>query len=238
MFDDNPQVQSGPEQPQQSAQQPQVQEQPQSAQPEVTAAPQPPAEKPVKTTQEERMWSAIGYVAFLGVVTLAMQPKSEFCKKHASQGIVLFVIWFIGLIILALPIALVSGLGGILILGITVLAIIGIVKSLSSYEFKLPVLTDLAKMVPTGAIVGGLTGKTPPQGLKPQEDVPQQQEVQPTETSAPPATEEPKAETPAPQAAPEEPTPQQAPEATAQAEQPSEDQPQQPEENKPQESSQ
>jgi uncharacterized membrane protein len=179
MSDDNPQVQpaganevsSTEETPateakSTSTEQPQAPEQAQQpAQPEKPAAPpKPPAKPPVKTTQEERMWSAIGYIAFLGVVTLAMMPKSEFCKKHASQGIVIFALWFVGLILLALPIALVNGLGFLIIVIATALAIFGIVKSISSYELKLPVLSDLAKMVPVGAIVGKMTGKTPPPG--------------------------------------------------------------------------
>lgn len=216
MFEDNPQVQSAPEQPQPAPtpEQPQAAEQPQQpAQTPQPAAPQKPAVPPVKTTQEERMWAAIGYIAFLGVVTLAMMPKSEFCKKHASQGIVLFVLWFIGLILLALPITLVSSLAGIALLGITVLSVIGIVKSISSYEFNLPVLSDLAKLVPTGTIVGGLTGKTPEPTQTPGKE-PQQTPVQP-EQPQPPAT-----------PAQENPTPPTAPAAPAEGNEPQAEKPQ------------
>jgi len=221
MFDDNPQQPSA-EQPQQApAPEPAVapEQSQQPAQPEQPAKPQAPAEPPVKTTQEERMWAAIGYVAFLGVVTLAMVPKSEFCKKHAAQGIVNFVIWFIGLILLAIPVSIVSGIGGLVILAATIIAIIGIVKSISSHEFKLPLLSDLAKMVPTGAIVGSLTGKTPPPAKPgtPAEQQPPQQpaapEAQSQEKPAEPAAPEaPAAEAPAQEANKEEEKPD-APEA-------------------------
>lgn len=130
--------------------------------PEQPPKPAAPAALPVKTTQEERMWGAIGYIAFLGVVTLAMMPKSEFCKKHAQQGILLFIFWFIGLIVMAMPISILSGIGGVILLAVTIVAILGIVKSISSFELNLPVLSDLAKMVPAEAIVGSLTGKTAP----------------------------------------------------------------------------
>lgn len=176
-------------------------------QPQQPVKPSAPAAIPVKTTQEERMWAAIGYIAFLGVVTLAMMPKSEFCKKHAQQGLLLFVFWFIGLIVLAMPISLLSGIGGLMLLGITVIAILGIVKSISSFELKLPILSDLAKMIPAEAIVGSLTGKptvppaqTPPAGeLKAEE---------PAQAAVPAPTEEPKVEeqTPAPAATPESPS--------------------------------
>lgn len=168
MFDDTQQAQSPSEQPMQSeapapapeAVQPPAAPEP-PTQPKPPAQPKAPAALPVKSTQEERMWAAIGYIAFLGVVTLAMMPKSEFCKKHAQQGILLFIIWFIGLIVLALPITILSGLGFLIIVVVTIIAVLGIVKSISSYELKLPVLSDLAKMIPVGAIVGSLTGKKP-----------------------------------------------------------------------------
>lgn len=196
MFDDTQQTQSTPVAnevaPVEAAPTPPAApEQPQQPQPPV--APKAPAAIPLKTTQEERMWSAIGYIAFLGVVTLAMMPKSEFCKKHAQQGILLFVFWFIGLILLAFPVAILSGVGFLIIVVITIVAIFGIVKSVSSYELKLPVLSDLAKMVPAEAIVGSLTGKTQKPAapaLKPEGA----SQAAPTPTETPVAEEQPPAQ--------------------------------------------
>lgn len=162
MFDDTQQPQPTPEQPVQPEAPSATSEAPAAPpQPTPPAVPTTPAVHPVKTTQEERMWSAIGYIAFLGVVTLAMMPKSDFCKKHAQQGILLFIFWFIGLIVLALPITILSGIGGLVLLAITIVAILGIVKSISSYELNLPVISGLAKMIPAETIVGSLTGKKP-----------------------------------------------------------------------------
>jgi uncharacterized membrane protein len=115
----------------------------------------------IQTTQEERIWSAIGYIAFLGVVTLAMMPKSKFCRKHAAQGLTIFVLWFIGLIVMAMP-SIIGAIGGLILLATGVLAVIGIIKSLQSYEFNLPVLSDIASKVPVDSIIGSVTGKTPP----------------------------------------------------------------------------
>ncbi len=140
------------------------------------ATPVKPQEQPIKTTQEERMWAAIGYVAFLGVVTLAMKPNSVFCRKHASQGLVLFIAWFVGLILLALP-SIISLIGLLLLLAITVLSIYGIVRSIQSYEMNIPGLSAIAGKVPVDAIIGGVTGKTV-------------QPTPPTEQNAPPANPE------------------------------------------------
>lgn len=199
MFQDNQSPQ--PEQPTQStppeqtaqpvneqpvkSQQPSVPEQPQqqSQDPQKPAA---PVVVPEKTTQEERMWAAIGYIAFLGVVTLAIKPKSEFCKHHAAQGLTIFVIWFISLILFAMP-SFIGVIGGILLFGATGLAIFGISKAIQSYKLELPVLSSIAKKIPTDSIIGSVTGKTPEvkksiEGeIKPTEEVKPEEEVKPAE---------------------------------------------------------
>jgi uncharacterized membrane protein len=185
MFQDTPQQPDQPEQPQAPAEEganPQPEQAKQSEQPQKPAAPQapppPPPVHPVKTTQEERMWAAIGYVAFLGIVTLAMVPKSDFCKKHAAQGLFNFVIWFIGLILFAAP-SFVSAIGGIILLGTTIIAIVGILKSIQSVELKLPVFSDIAAKIPTDSIMGSVTGKTPEKTEKPAEKKPEEGEAKP-----------------------------------------------------------
>lgn len=170
---------------QQPAQQPQPQGQAQPQQQQSQPSqPQKPAPKKIKTTQEDRMWAAIGYVAFLGIVTFAMKPRNEFCKKHAAQGLVIFAVWFLGLFLLAFP-SFIAAIGGLVMLGGTVLAIIGIVMAIRSLEFNLPVLTDIAKKIPAEKIIGSVTGKpeqkteqTQQQQSQPQTPQPPQQEQQ------------------------------------------------------------
>lgn len=211
MFEDNPQPTTQPENPgSQSEQtdQPQAQtpESAPQAQPETPKAPEapkksgPPTSVPVKTTQDERIWAAIGYVAFLGVVSMAMKPKSEFCKQHASQGLVIFVIWFIGLILLAFP-SFIGAIGGFILLAASVIAIIGIIKAIQSYQFKMPILSDIAAKIPMGAIVGSVTGKTPETESKKEE---KQAEQAPAKTPS-------QQETPQAPTAPQEPVEPQAP---------------------------
>ena len=240
MLEDNQQTQTHAEpQPEQAAQPKQSEDQQQTDQQQPRQKPEKPEEKPIKTTQDEKMWSAIGYIAFLGVVTLAMKPKSQFCRHHASQGLVFFVLWFIGLILLAIG-SFFSVIGGLLMLGITVLAVMGIIKAISSYEFKLPVLTDIAKNVPVDAIIGSMTGKKAvDQPKQPQQPQPEQQESQQPEQTEPevqnptqaPQPEQPQTQEPQQpeKAEPEVQKPTQAP----QPEQPQTQEPQQPEKAEP-----
>lgn len=140
------------------------------------------------------MWAAIGYVAFLGIVTFAMKPRNEFCKKHAAQGLVIFAVWFLGLFLLAFP-SFIAAIGGLVMLGGTVLAIIGIVMAIRSYEFNLPVLTDIAKKIPAEKIIGSVTGK-PEQKTEQKEQQGQQTEKtqQPQQQSQPQTPQPPRQE--------------------------------------------
>ncbi|MBD3156897.1 hypothetical protein GF369_03645 [Candidatus Peregrinibacteria bacterium] len=210
MFQDDQSQQNQPQQPQTPQQsQPAEQQQPatnpqpqdqqqnkQAAQQKVEQKQQPqqkpstPAQKPEKTTQEERMWAAIGYIAFLGIVTLAIKPKSEFCKRHAAQGLIIFAVWFVSLILFAMP-SIIGVIGGLLLLGATVLAVLGIIKSIQSYTLELPVLSAVAKKVPTDSIIGSVTGKKPE--AKPAQPKDAQQKQQPQQPA-----EETKQQTPPP----------------------------------------
>lgn len=158
-------------------------EQAPASQPEQAKSPAPqqpskPATIPEKTTQDERMWAAIGYVAFLGIVSLAMKPKSEFCKHHAAQGLTIFILWFVSLILLAMP-SFIGAIGGILLLGATGLAVFGIVKAIGSYKLEIPVLSSIAEKIPTNSIIGSITGKTP-EVKTPQEGQPAEEKQAPT----------------------------------------------------------
>lgn len=185
----------------------------QPAAPASSTQPMIPVTPPVKTTQEERMWGAISYIAFLAIVTLAMNPKSAFCKKHAAQGLLLFVVWFIGLIMMAIPSNLIILIGIIVFFGAMGLGGFGMYKAFTSYELNIPVLSDLAKKVPVDSIIGTVTGKVveaPQVPVTPTQ--PEQPVAQPT-IATPPVE-----ESPAP-VAPVAPAPPQEPVAPAQPEQ-------------------
>lgn len=207
MFQDDQSQQNQPQTPQQGqpaeqeqpsvATQPQAQTQQQNQQQAeqkqqpAQQKPSAPAQKPEKTSQEERMWAAIGYIAFLGIVTLAIKPKSEFCKHHAAQGLTIFAVWFVSLILFAMP-SIIGIIGGLLLLGATVLAVFGVIKSIQSYKLELPVLSAFAKKIPTDSIIGSVTGKKPeakpaqPKGA--QQNQQPQQPAEETKQQTPPPT--------------------------------------------------
>lgn len=91
-----------------------------------------------KITQEEKIWGALSYVWILSIVALAARKNNDYVRFHASQGFLLFILslffWF--------PI-----LGWILAIIVTIMAIIGILKSLQGEEWQLPVLAKPAKQI-------------------------------------------------------------------------------------------
>jgi uncharacterized membrane protein len=196
-----PEAQVPSQEPAQQATPPEVPAVEQPAAPAPTTQPLIPATPPVKTNQEERMWGAISYIAFLGIVTLAMNPKSAFCKKHAAQGLLLFIVWFIGLIMMAVPSNLIILIGIIIFFGAMGLGGFGMYKAFTSYELNIPVLSDLAKKVPVDSIIGTVTGKVVEAPQAPQAPVaptqPEQPVVQPTIAATPPVEENPAPAAPA-----------------------------------------
>ncbi len=139
------------------------------------------------------MWSVIGYIAFLGFVTLAINPRSAFCKHHAANGLTIFGVWFVGLIVLAMP-SFIGAIGGMILLLATALAVLGILKAIQSYKFEFPVLSSIAKLIPTDTIIGSVTGKMPdttsqapqtPQGPTQQQGGSDENQTPPTPPAAP-----------------------------------------------------
>lgn len=89
-----------------------------------------------KITQEEKIWGALSYAWILSVVALAARKNNPYIRFHANQGFLLFVLslffWF-------------PFLGWILSIIVTILAIVGILKSLQGQEWSLPVLAKSAQ---------------------------------------------------------------------------------------------
>ncbi|MBA4336787.1 hypothetical protein C0416_03370 [bacterium] len=106
------------------------------------------------------MWAIIAYIAFLGIITLAIKPKSDFCKHHAANGLAIFILWFVSLIVLAMP-SFIGAIGGLMLLALTAVDVLGILKAIQSYKLELPILSTVAKLIPTDSIIGSVTGKIP-----------------------------------------------------------------------------
>lgn len=120
-------------------------------------APAPQAPKP-QVPVDEKVLSAICYIPFLTLLTSPLavikKPDSKFCEFHASQGLVLFIVWFISLWVLAIVPSLM--LGGILWILLLVASVFGFVKAFTGVEFKIPGLSVFAAYIPVKKFFGAV----------------------------------------------------------------------------------
>ena len=94
--------------------------------------------KPVSTSSDSNLMAALSYVWILSVVMLIVKKDDEFVKFHAKQGLILFIISFVGVI----PV-----IGWFIWLVVVVLDIVGFIKALSGEHYKVPVVGDLASKI-------------------------------------------------------------------------------------------
>ncbi len=88
---------------------------------------------------KEKADAALSYIPFLSFVTFFKNDLTDFAKKHAKQGMVLLIIEVTALFFL---IDVISKIFWTLILIICfVVSLIGISKSLSGKEMKIPILS-------------------------------------------------------------------------------------------------
>lgn len=65
---------------------------------------QAPVATPSSVADDEKFFAALAYFGPLFVITLVVKPKSDFCKFHARQSMVLFLIFILFLMVLfAIP---------------------------------------------------------------------------------------------------------------------------------------
>lgn len=200
--------------------------QPAASQPEqaAPAAPAPAGTVP-SVEQDERFFAALGYFAFLFVIPLIVKPKSEYCKFHAKQSMVLFLITMvIFMILFAIP-----WFGSLLTLAIFAVYILAIYKSYSGELWAIPVISKFAGKMnvealygKAGLAVGALSGlKDKAQGFaeKAGETVKTlgaQEQSPPSAAAQPPAQEAPVPTAPAAPPPPQTPPPPAAPQTPAQ----------------------
>ncbi len=89
-----------------------------------------------KDVEQNKTIAMLSYLWILFLIPLLTAKESKFAQFHAKQGLVLFIIS------LATPFPV---LGQILGLVLTVVCIIGIIKTLNGEWWKIPVVYDLSK---------------------------------------------------------------------------------------------
>lgn len=115
---------------------------PEQAQPQPSEAPKQLADS------DERFFAAVGYFAFLFVVPLIVKPKSAYCKFHAKQSMVLFVISIIVLMVLAsIPM-----IGSLLTLALFALYVLAIFRAYKGDLWNIPFVSNFAGKIDLNAM--------------------------------------------------------------------------------------
>ena len=99
-----------------------------------------------KDIEDNKILAAIGYISILCILPLVLKPKSEFCKFHGKQALVLLIAGIITMVIGIIPVLgwIVSFVGGIAIL---IMSILGILKALNGEYWEMPYVAEYAKKI-------------------------------------------------------------------------------------------
>ena len=130
--------------------------------------PENPYQNPLDTVKEQlssittdKRWAMVCYIPVLNVVTCVItavrRVDSPFCLFHARQGLALFILWFLFILIALLsPIISLMMLGAVLLLHIS-----GFVIAYMGAQTKIPILGNLAMKIPDVYLFTWLTKKIP-----------------------------------------------------------------------------
>lgn len=105
--------------------------------PETTTAHTVPTFDP-KDVEENKLIGALSYIWILFLIPLLTKKDSKFCKEHAKQGLVLFIVWIVASLVIWFPI-----LGQLLGLAILIVNIIAFIKALQGEFWEIPLIGPL-----------------------------------------------------------------------------------------------
>lgn len=181
------------------------------SQPALTPQALPETPATVSPDNDEKFFAALGYFAFLFVLPLIVKPKSSYCRFHARQSMILFLIAIVVLVILAsIPLV-----GSLLTLALFAVYVLAIYKAYKGDLWEIPVISKFAGKVnveslygKAGLAVSSISGlKEKAQGLASQaaegvKSMGKQEEAPKTPEQEPPVPQEPPAPPPPPPAPP------------------------------------
>ncbi|MCX6739693.1 MAG: DUF4870 domain-containing protein [Candidatus Parcubacteria bacterium] len=99
-----------------------------------------------KDIQENKVLAAIGYISILFILPLILKPKSDFCKFHGKQGLILFIAEMITWALNFIPI-IGHALWAVGTVATLILAILGIIKALNGEYWEMPYVAEYAKKI-------------------------------------------------------------------------------------------
>lgn len=95
-----------------------------------------------KDIEENKLVAAFGYVWILCLVPLFAKKDSKFAQFHGKQGLILFIVEIVGMLVFWIPVV-----GWILAIIVIVLAVLGIVQALQGRYWEMPVIGPWAKKI-------------------------------------------------------------------------------------------
>lgn len=114
----------------------------------------------------ERRWALSCYLPVFNIVscliTLVRMVDSKFCRFHARQGLVLFLLWFLTIVV-----ALFSQIVSLMLWGVVLfLHAFGVMMAFGNKMTKVPVVGRIAEKIPEYYFFRILTGKEPDVGVE------------------------------------------------------------------------
>lgn len=85
---------------------------------------------------EQKLWAAVSYLWILSLVVLAARKQNEYIRFHANQGVLLFVITLLSIVL--------GPVGMLLNILVAIAALMGIFKAFQGEKWELPVFGKLA----------------------------------------------------------------------------------------------
>ncbi|MDD5438109.1 MAG: DUF4870 domain-containing protein [Patescibacteria group bacterium] len=87
---------------------------------------------------ENKVLAALSYIWILFLVPLLAKKDSKFCKEHAKQGLIMFIVWIVASFVIWIPL-----IGWLLGLALLIVDIVAFVKALQGEFWEIPVIGPL-----------------------------------------------------------------------------------------------
>lgn len=97
-----------------------------------------------KDVEENKVIAALSYIWILFLIPLLTKKDSRFAVEHAKQGLVLFIVELIIMVIWWIPF-LGYVIGSILSVAVSIVAVIAFVFAIQGRFWKIPLVYDFAK---------------------------------------------------------------------------------------------
>lgn len=147
------------------------------------------AENQPKVSSTEKLWAMVSYIPLVAVLALLISGESKYVRLHGRQGLLVFLIFFVCIFVYLVPF-IGPLLGGLVQFALFVLGVFSMYQALIGNWWKIPVLGDIAEMIPidffTTITKEVVTGQAAPQDMPMDQSQPAAQEPpqQPTPPSA------------------------------------------------------